>query len=300
MAEIALSLADEKERIRVAAGLRQRGYGVSFLSPAASGGNHETAAREIVGSGADVLVTDYHADDAISVKTLQAAAESEKSPHFIFVLPEATPIQHILMAVNEGADAFLERPVRLDALANYIERAIKGPSRRRGEENREAVLHIEAKENETKLLRRRLSASCRLISYLLSVPKSSQKRTVLIVSDSAYQRDSLKKLFEDHEFQTDWASGPKDGLPIALEKRPRIVVSDLEMEGKNGMEFCRELKIVHRLIPCHFVICTSAIEKYDQIMAPGNGVDACISKPENEEGNRILVAGAAMGLLLQE
>jgi DNA-binding response OmpR family regulator len=301
MTEIVLALADEVERERIAADLRQRKYSVAVLPPIVPGENPNKAAKEIIGSGADVAVLDYVANDAASVKLLQEAAELEKAPHFIFILPDEMPVSHILMAVNEGATALLEKPVKLDALANYVARAIKGPSRLRNLDGGGANLpSIESAENEIKLLRQRLSASCKLISYLLATPPSAQKRNALIVSDSTYQRDSLKKLFEDHGFQVELALGSDDGLTIALEKKPRVVVSDLEMETKNGIEFCRDLKIVHKLIPCHFVICTSNIEKYDKVMAPGNGVDACIQKPENERGNQILVSGAAMGLLLQE
>lgn len=72
------------------------------------------------------------------------------------------------------------------------------------------------------------------------------------------------------------------------------------MEGQNGVEFCRNLKITHKLIPCHFIICTANSEKVDAVMAPGNGIDDCVLKPNNENGYRELISRVALGLMLED
>ncbi|MDR1519693.1 MAG: response regulator [Planctomycetota bacterium] len=303
MADILVGLADEAERERVTADLRGRGHDVSLIPPVAVADNPKNAAEAVLRAKAAVAVLDYLANDAASVKLLQNATERDDAPGFIFILPGAAPtMAHLLMAVNEGASAILEKPVNLELLANYVERAAAGPSRFR----REAALNnidpadLARLEKELNYLRTKLKANCKLISYLLSTPVASQRRTALVVSDSIYQRDSLRRLLEEHGFSVELAGNPEEGVAIAMEKRPRVVISDLEMAGRNGVEFCRDLKITHKLIPCHFVICTANSDNFDKIMAPGNGVDACIPKPANEIGSQILMAGAAMGLLLQE
>lgn len=300
MAKIVVNLADSREQENVCAALRLKKHAVSSLEQPKGKGGPKALAEAVVGSRADIAILDYIPDDAASVKMLQAATEQPFAPRFIFVLPDGTPVSHILMAVNEGAAAIIERPVNAEALANYVERAMSGPARFRRDPGRDAhaAEEVAQMEREGKIMRSQLAAARKLISFLMSTPSANQARSALVVSDSAYQRDHLRKILEDHGFHVSQAINPEEGLAKALEEKPRIVISDLEMEGKNGLEFCRDLKITHKFMPCHFIICTANSEKYEVVMAPGNGVDACVLKPANENGNLELVANAAMGLLL--
>ncbi len=300
MPKILVSLADREDRDNVASALRLKKHSIAARDPITAMDNPKRLAEELLEAKADVAIVDYLPDDAFSVKMLQAATDSARIPRFIFILPEDTPVSHILMAVNEGAAAIMEKPINLEALANYVERAISGPARFRYELGRESdrAQEIADIEHDAKSMRVQLAAYRKLISHLMATPVSSQHRSALVVSDSTYQRDYLRKLLEDHGFSVCQAANPEEGLATALENKPRVVISDLEMEGKNGIEFCRDLKIVHKFVPCYFVICTANSEKIQRVMAPGNGVDACVLKPSNESGNQDLIANAAMGLLL--
>lgn len=300
MPKILVSLADRETQENIAADLRLRKYSITAMDPVTADANPKAVAEEMIASKAVVAILDYLEDDAASVKMLQAVTEQGVAPRFIFILPEGTPVSHILMAVNEGAAAILEKPVNLEALANYVDRAINGPARFRHDAGKDAAQSDEyhALEKESQSMRVQLAANRKLIAYLMSTPVANQHRTAMVVSDSAYQRDHLRKLLEDHGFYVSLAKNPDDGIETALAENPRVVISDLEMEGKNGVEFCRDLKIDHKFMPCHFVICTANSEKIEEVMAPGNGVDACVIKPSNESGNQELIATAAMGLLL--
>ena len=300
MPRIIVSLADAEEQENIAGALRLKGHTVSAMPPATPEDNPKKLAERYGAEKAQVVVVDYLAEDAASVKMLQAATDNARTPRFIFVLPEGVPVSHILMAVNEGAAAIMEKPVNTEALANYIDRALAGPARFRHEidhENKMAA-EYEDMEKEAKSMKMQLASNRKLISFIMSTPISAQHRTAMVVSDSAYQRDSLKKLLEDHGFQVSLAKNPEEGIAVALDDKPRVVISDLEMEGKNGVEFCHDLKINHKYMPCFFVICTANSEKIDTIMAPGNGVDGCVMKPSSESAYQDLIATAAMGLLL--
>lgn len=301
MAKIIVGLSNAETQEEVCSGLRLKRYDVSVLVPAEGEENEPKAvAARLIGEKADVAILDYVVEDARSVKLLQASTDYSALPHFIFVLPENTPVSHILMAVNEGADALVEHPVNIEALSNYVARALSGPSRFRHERDREDTLaaNFAVMERETKAMATQLASNRKLIAHLMSTPLASQHRTVMIVSGSAYQREYLKTLFENHGFHVLLAQNPEEGTGMALQEKPRIVVSDFEMEGKNGIEFCRDLKIIHKFVPCFFVICTSSRDRIDKIMAPGNGVDGCVIKPSAENENQELIATAAMGLLL--
>ncbi len=300
MAKIIVSLSDAREQEEISGALRLRKHMVSAMEPGGALDNPKKIAERLVEDKAAVAILDYVQDDAFSVKVLQAATDYAAIPRFIFLLPDGVPGSHVLMAVNEGASALLERPVNMEALQNYVERAISGPARFRYEVGRETDMaeSYAEMEQEAKSMKMQLASNRKLISYLMSTPISSQHRSALLVSDSAYQRDSLKKLFEEHGFQVHMAAKPDEGTKVALEEHPRIVISDLEMEGKNGVEFCHDLKINHKFVPCFFVICTANSEKISTVMAPGNGVDACVMKPSSESGHQELISAAAMGLLL--
>ena len=300
MPKIIVCLADGREQEEVCSGLRLKKYNVSVLPPEEAGDAPKNMAARMVQAKADAAIVDYVVEDAGSVKMLQAATDHASLPRFIFVLPDGVPVSHILMAVNEGAAALVERPVNMDALANYVERAVNGPSRFRFEVDKENTMAADfaTMEREAKTMQMQMASNRKLITYLMSTPVTAQHRSALVVSDSNYQRDSLKKLLEDHGFHVELARNPEEGLEVALAERPRVVISDLEMEGKNGIEFCHDLKINHKFMPCFFVICTANSEKIDVVMAPGNGVDGCVLKPSSEQGNQDLIATAAMGLLL--
>lgn len=290
-AKVQSALAATKTKYTVAVG--------PALSPGAPA---SAVAREFLDAGLAAVIVDYIAEDAFGVKVMQAVNDSAPTPQFLFVLPDGADLGHALMAINEGAAAVLPRSVDPMAVVNYVERAINGPSRfRRHPEN----LGGDAEDGGGELERdfqsqRQYANACqKLISYLLATPPGEQNRKALIVSDSSYQRELLKDLLENHGFGVAAAPDAEAGLALALAERPLIVISDLEMDGMNGVEFCRALKIERKYIPCHFVICTANQKKRDEVMVPGNGVDACIAKPASENDNLEFLTRVAMGLLLQ-
>lgn len=300
MAKILVCVGDPEERGSIASALRLKGHGVMGNESIAADCDPKEVARDMVASKSDVAILDYVPNDAASVKMLQAVTDQSKAPRFIFILPADASISHVLMAVNEGAAAVLQKPVDTDRLANYIERALSGPGRFRHDLAQEAAATTELQrvERDCRNMRTQLAASRKLIYYLLSTPMSSQARSVMIVSDSSYQRDQLRRLMEEMDFHVITATRPEEALEKALAEKPRVVISDLEMEGMNGVEFCNELKIKRKFVPCYFVICTANSEKIDDVMAPGNGVDACVLKPSSQVDSMELAAAAAMGLLL--
>lgn len=300
MPKILLRVADEQLRSDIEAALAKTKFAVVVADPITAADSPKEITKQLLESKAAAVILDYIQDDAASVKLLQSTTDSARIPHFIFIMPKDIDLSHVLMAVNEGASAMIEQPVKMPALVNYVERAINGPGRLRinYKKNESSEDEVGELEKRIRILRQYNSALQKLVAYLLSTPLSEQKRKALIVSDSTYQRDILSKMLEEHLFSVLTATNAKDGLDVALAEKPLIVVSDLEMEGQNGIEFCRTLKIEHKFIPCHFIICTANSEKYDVVMAPGNGVDDCVIKPDNESGYKEFIARVALGLTL--
>jgi Response regulators consisting of a CheY-like receiver domain and a winged-helix DNA-binding domain len=259
-------------------------------------------AEKIMAEKPDVVVMDYWAEDAGSVKLMQTVTDLAARPEFILLEGEGEEAgrEQVMMAINEGARAFLPRDFQSEALLNYVERALSGPGRLRLKalENYGPEAAINRLEENLGDLRIKTSGYQKLIDYLLATPVSAQPRKVLVVSDSPYQLELLKKILDEHNFAVLAASNPADGLELALKERPRIIVSDLELEGQTGIEFCQAVKFTNKLVPCYFVICTANQDKIGKVMEPGNGVDDCLVKPSGHSDTVDFISRVALGLLL--
>jgi DNA-binding response OmpR family regulator len=304
MARILLSLADQDVLKNVETVLAETRHVCSRLESYSPDDRHEAVAGRIMAHEPQVVVMDYQPEDAASVKLMQAVTELAGPPEFIFIETEVqADREQVMMALNEGARAFLPRKFEPAALRNYVERAASGPSRLRlkvqekagGGDELEVVQRLEVLCGE---LRIRTNSFQKLISYLLTTPSGAQPRKVLVVSDSPYQLEMLKKILEDYNFQPLVASNPADGLNLALSEKPRLVISDLELDGQNGIEFCQALKFTHKLIPCYFIICTANQDKISLVMTQGNGVDDCLIKPSGQSDTEDFISRVALGLLL--
>jgi len=302
MARILLNLRDEDMLQGVREALSATRHEVSSLEEAARAEESpDRLAAAIMAQNPDVVVIDFRSEDAASVKLMQTVTDLSSRPEFIFIETEAEAgREEVMMALNEGARAFLPRNFQVSALLNYVERAVSGPGRLRlkalanyGQEG-----SVNQLEEQLGALRTQSTGYQKLISYLLSTPVGVQARKVLVVSDSPYQLELLKKILDEHNFATISASNPADGLNLALSEKPRIIVSDLELEGQTGVEFCQAVKLTHKLIPCYFVICTANQDKVGKVMTPGNGVDDCLIKPSGPSDTVNFISRVALGLLV--
>jgi signal transduction histidine kinase/ligand-binding sensor domain-containing protein/DNA-binding response OmpR family regulator len=107
-----------------------------------------------------------------------------------------------------------------------------------------------------------------------------QKEKILLVDDNhdiiEFMRESLKDIFEVLE-----ASNGIEGLALAKEHFPAIIITDVMMPIMDGLEFCEKIK--SNRITCHIpVIMLSAKTSDDsQISGIESGADDYIAKPFN-------------------
>ena len=298
---VLVRLAESSARASAAAALEAR-FAVTAEDPAVCPGTPLSwiAARY------QAVVLDYDSRDAASVKLLQAATEREGALRFLFVLPPGEELDknQFLMAINEGAWAILASPLDDQALATYVDRAVNGPGRFRRDwadcdRKRRGDTDVAALEAAHRRLRADYVAAQRLVSKLLSTPSSQWRRQALLASDSEFQREQLGNLMSEHGWQVRSVSTVQEAIDTALSFKPRVVVSDLELPDSDGVNLCRELKLVHKFVPCYFVICTTAgPEKMAQVLEPGNGVDDCVAKPTALSGQLDFITRISLGLLI--
>ncbi|MBO4819856.1 MAG: substrate-binding domain-containing protein [Prevotella sp.] len=102
--------------------------------------------------------------------------------------------------------------------------------------------------------------------------------TLLIVDDNADIRTLLKTILQPH-YQLLEAADGQEGLLVAHEQVPDLIVSDVMMPVMNGLEFCQQIKtdFVTSHIPV-ILLTARALNKH-QIEGYESGADAYITKP---------------------
>jgi DNA-binding response OmpR family regulator len=67
-------------------------------------------------------------------------------------------------------------------------------------------------------------------------------RHVVVVDDNAQFRGFLAGLLRSRGFTVHEAPNGEEGLSLALERRPWLILSDVRMPGADGFEFCRRVR----------------------------------------------------------
>lgn len=65
---------------------------------------------------------------------------------------------------------------------------------------------------------------------------------ILIIDDEPAIRDLLVEVFRDAGFEVAWAESGIDGVRLCGEQKPDLVVTDMLMPGKDGVETILELR----------------------------------------------------------
>ncbi|MDR1656882.1 MAG: response regulator [Deltaproteobacteria bacterium] len=296
--KVLLMIGDAGLKAALAAPLADRFTLIDDPLPEPSAGQ-ESLAQFIIEAAPDIVLMDYLAEDALSVKVLQEVLDSDGKAGFIFVDSKGSADrENIMMAFNEGAQAFIPADIQPVVLVNYLNRIVSGP-RRRLVPDKNTELELQKVNDRLSSVRTKLNNAQKLIAYLLSTPLGSQPRKAIILSDSGYQRELLKKHLEDNNFIVLTASTIAEATAATLSEKPRIIISDYELdEGQTGVDFCKELKFNRKYMPCYFVVCTANQDKVPQIMTPGNGVDDCVLKPASLTSLNEFLARVSLGLII--
>ncbi|PLX17683.1 MAG: hypothetical protein C0601_06540 [Candidatus Muiribacterium halophilum] len=112
-------------------------------------------------------------------------------------------------------------------------------------------------------------------------------RKVLLIDDENIIRRNMRFFLEDYEFQVFEAENGEIGLERFKENYPDIVLVDLRMPKKGGIEVIREIKSVSPETPVIVVSGTGVVK--DAIEAVREGAWDYISKPVNDMNEVLLI-----------
>lgn len=104
---------------------------------------------------------------------------------------------------------------------------------------------------------------------------------ILVVEDSITQAIAIQRILKNHGWQVIIAKNGKEGLALAKEKEPDIILSDLIMPEMDGLEFCTAIKS-GPLKATPFLLLSAHGELEDQVKGLDSGADDYLSKPAEE------------------
>ena len=110
------------------------------------------------------------------------------------------------------------------------------------------------------------------------VEDDGSKSTILIVDDNADIRTLLRRILQDR-YQVNEAEDGQQGLELANEIVPDLIVSDVMMPVMNGLEFCQRVKDNMATSHIPVILLTARALSKHQVEGYESGADGYITKP---------------------
>src|SRR5215467_2345194 len=117
------------------------------------------------------------------------------------------------------------------------------------------------------------------IHQILGRDQKQSRERILVVDDSKTIRNFMQQGLAQQGFEVVTAANGQEGLAIAAQKKPDLIVTDLEMPLMNGRELTRELKKQDMFKNTPVIMLTASGSQRDEIKGRHAGVDAYLSKP---------------------
>ncbi|MFC3080583.1 response regulator transcription factor [Phenylobacterium terrae] len=105
----------------------------------------------------------------------------------------------------------------------------------------------------------------------------AQRKTLLIVDDDEDLRGALAEQLESEDFDALQAPTAKEGVSIARDRRPDLILLDVDLPDMNGREVCRELR--KGGVGAPIIMLTAADTDTDTIEGLEAGANDYVTKP---------------------
>ena len=104
---------------------------------------------------------------------------------------------------------------------------------------------------------------------------------VLIVEDNEKNMKLVRDILQAKGFETMEAVNAEDGIKLALERTPDLVLMDIQLPGMNGMEALKVLRAEPSTAKVPVVAITASVMTQDRQQIMDTGFDGFIEKPIN-------------------
>ena len=115
---------------------------------------------------------------------------------------------------------------------------------------------------------------------IMSNSLNQDKPQVLIVEDHKEIRDYIADSLNE-SFLICTASNGNEGLKIAIEQIPDLIITDVVMKEMDGIELCKQIKTDEKTSHIPVIILTGKTSIEDKIKGIETGADAYLTKPFN-------------------
>lgn len=127
-----------------------------------------------------------------------------------------------------------------------------------------------------------LTPTAPMVSSAAGEETDSDLPQLLIVEDNLDVAQYLVACLEDR-YQLFLAADGREGINLAIEKVPDIIISDVMMPEKNGYELCDTLKKDERTSHIPIILLTAKADIESKISGLEKGADAYLAKPFNRD-----------------
>lgn len=116
--------------------------------------------------------------------------------------------------------------------------------------------------------------------YLMSsTAASSATKTVLVVEDNELNMKLFHDLLEVQGYQVLRADNGSDGLALAREHHPDLILMDIQLPEQSGLDVTREIKADEKLKDIPVIAVTAFAMKSDEQRIRDGGCEDYIAKP---------------------
>ena len=105
---------------------------------------------------------------------------------------------------------------------------------------------------------------------------------VLIVDDSPTETYKFKETLEKHGFEIITADNGADGVAVARQEQPDVVLMDVVMPGLNGFQATRQLSKGDDTKHIPVIIVTTKDQETDKVWGRRQGATDYLTKPVDE------------------
>ena len=106
---------------------------------------------------------------------------------------------------------------------------------------------------------------------------------VLIVDDSPTETYKLTNMLEKHGHAVITAKAGEDGVAVAKQELPDVVLMDVVMPGLNGFQATRQLTKARETAKIPVIIVTTKDQETDRVWGMRQGARAYLTKPIEEK-----------------
>ena len=177
------------------------------------------------------------------LKELQADPETASVP-VVFLSPNQEFSERI-RAFRHGVIDYLTRPLTPEVVLRKIEKAVEGRGARPAAPADATVPFVTEVGPDAEVVDPPRLPATGALPRLEDIPEVL--RSVLVVEDNVTFRTFLRGLLTAQGFTVHEAASGEEGLRLALEHRPWLILTDVRMPGEDGFEFCRKVRS-HSLI----------------------------------------------------